>query len=151
MKSLVSKRLRGGQGEETAESSPPEKIRQAPQKEGRDTLCDPGWYIHKPDVQNKWDDRTHTQHTHTHIIIDRAANHAHGLLKRKSRSGLSPTLCSYGGNKVKTKHRARTRTKKTDLRWPEVHDVTHAWTYVWSSLHAEELLRPRSVSRPCRV
>ena len=19
-------------------------------------LCDPGWYVHKPDVQNKWDD-----------------------------------------------------------------------------------------------
>ena len=25
-------------------------------------LCDPGWYVHKPDVQNKWDDNTHTQH-----------------------------------------------------------------------------------------
>ena len=23
-------------------------------------LCDPGWYVHKPDVQNKWDDNTHT-------------------------------------------------------------------------------------------
>ena len=21
--------------------------------------CDPGWYVHKPDVQNKWDDNTH--------------------------------------------------------------------------------------------
>ena len=26
-------------------------------------LCDPGWYVHKPDVQNKWDDNTHT-HTY---------------------------------------------------------------------------------------
>ena len=23
-------------------------------------LCDPGWYVHKSDVQNKWDDNTHT-------------------------------------------------------------------------------------------
>ena len=23
-------------------------------------LCDPGWYVHKPDVQNKWEDNTHT-------------------------------------------------------------------------------------------
>ena len=27
-------------------------------------LCDPGWCVHKSDVQNKWDDNTHT-HTHT--------------------------------------------------------------------------------------
>ena len=25
-------------------------------------LCDPGWYVHKSDAQNKWDDNT--QHTH---------------------------------------------------------------------------------------
>ena len=24
-------------------------------------LCDPGWYVHRPDVQNKWDDKTHTR------------------------------------------------------------------------------------------
>ena len=23
-------------------------------------LCDPGWYVHKPDVQNKWEENTHT-------------------------------------------------------------------------------------------
>ena len=23
-------------------------------------LCDPDWYVQKPDVQNKWDDNTHT-------------------------------------------------------------------------------------------
>ena len=23
-------------------------------------LCDPGWYVHNPDVQNKWDDNTRT-------------------------------------------------------------------------------------------
>ena len=22
-------------------------------------LCNPGWYVHKPYVQNKWDDNTH--------------------------------------------------------------------------------------------
>ena len=27
-------------------------------------LCDPGWYVHKPDVQNKWyDNITHNTHT----------------------------------------------------------------------------------------
>ena len=40
-----------------------EKLRQAPKKEGGETLCDPGRYVHKPDVQNKWDDNT--PHTHT--------------------------------------------------------------------------------------
>ena len=29
--------------------------------------CDPGWYVHKSDIQNKWDDNTHT-HTHTHTV-----------------------------------------------------------------------------------
>ena len=28
-------------------------------------ICDPGWYVHKSDVQTKWDDNTNT-HTHTH-------------------------------------------------------------------------------------
>ena len=30
-------------------------------------LCDPGWYVHKADIQNKWDDNTHT-HTKLHGI-----------------------------------------------------------------------------------
>ena len=30
-----------------------------PQKEGGGILCDPGWCVHKSDVQNKWDDSTH--------------------------------------------------------------------------------------------
>ena len=31
-------------------------------------LCTAGWYVHKPDVQNKWDDNTHIYiHTHTHM------------------------------------------------------------------------------------
>ena len=25
-------------------------------------LCDPGWYVNKPDVQHKWDDNIHTHH-----------------------------------------------------------------------------------------
>ena len=50
-----------------AESFSRKKLRQAPQKEGGEILCDfcfllddPGWYVHKPDVQNKWDGITHT-------------------------------------------------------------------------------------------
>ena len=36
-------------------------------------LCDPGWCVHKSDVQNKWDDNTMYNthpptHTHTHSI-----------------------------------------------------------------------------------
>ena len=55
-----------------AESFSREKLRQAPQKRGREILCDPGWYVHNPDVQNKWDDNTHTHtHTHTHTYIRR--------------------------------------------------------------------------------
>ena len=41
-----------------------EKIRQAPQKEGGEILCDPGWYVQKPDVQIKGDDNTHAHTTH---------------------------------------------------------------------------------------
>ena len=40
-----------------AESFSREKLRQAPQKEGGEILCDPGWYVEEPDVQNKWDDK----------------------------------------------------------------------------------------------
>ena len=28
-------------------------------------LCNPGWYVHKPDVQNKRDDKTENTHTQT--------------------------------------------------------------------------------------
>ena len=52
-----------------AESFSQVKIRQAPQKEGGETLYDlplydTGWYAHKSDFQNSWDDNTHTTHTH---------------------------------------------------------------------------------------
>ena len=30
-------------------------------------LCDPGWYVHKPDVQNKWEDKTRQDKTHYYI------------------------------------------------------------------------------------
>ena len=33
-------------------------------------LCDPGLYVHKPDVQKKWDDNTHT-HTETSNNYDK--------------------------------------------------------------------------------
>ena len=59
--SLVQKnRLHGRRGKGTAESFSREKLRQAPQKEGGEILCDPGWYFHTPDVHNKWDGDTHT-------------------------------------------------------------------------------------------
>ena len=39
-------------------------LRQAPQKVEISCvaflLCDPGWCVHKSDVQNKWDGNTHT-------------------------------------------------------------------------------------------
>ena len=64
--SLVHKiRLHGRRGKETAESFLRKKFGQAPQKEGGEVLCvifflcNPGWYVHQPDVQNKWDDNTH--------------------------------------------------------------------------------------------
>ena len=54
-------RLHGRRGKGTVESFSRENLRQAPQKEGGEILCDPGWYVQKPDVQNKWDDNTHRQ------------------------------------------------------------------------------------------
>ena len=51
-------RLQGRRRKGTAEPLSREKLRQAPQKEGGEILCDPGWYVHKPDVQNKWYDNT---------------------------------------------------------------------------------------------
>ena len=36
-------------------------------------LRDPGWYVHKPDVQNKWDDNTHTLRK---ICFDHVTAHA---------------------------------------------------------------------------
>ena len=52
-------RLHGRRGKGKAESLR-EKLRQAPQKESGEILCDPCWNVHKPVVQNKWDDNTHT-------------------------------------------------------------------------------------------
>ena len=60
-------RLHGRRGKGTAESFSREKLRQAPQKEGGEILCDPGWYVHKPDVQNKWDDNQCYYHRETHL------------------------------------------------------------------------------------
>ena len=45
-----------------------------PQKGGGEILCElflcyPGWYVHKPDIQNKWDDNTHTQHTELNAVL----------------------------------------------------------------------------------
>ena len=51
-------RLHGRRGKETAESFSRYKLRQAPQKEGGEILCDPGWCVHESDVQNNWDDNT---------------------------------------------------------------------------------------------
>ena len=72
IKSLVHKiRLHGRRGKGTAGSFSREKLRQAPQKEGGEILSylPPGLprrlvRPQKPDVQNKWDDKTHT---HTYI------------------------------------------------------------------------------------
>ena len=58
---LVHKiRLHGRRGKGTAEPFSREKLTQAPQKEGGEILCKPGWYVHQPDVQNKWDETSFT-------------------------------------------------------------------------------------------
>ena len=41
----------GRRGKGTAESFSRQKLRQAPQKESGEILCDPGWCVHKSDVQ----------------------------------------------------------------------------------------------------
>ena len=33
-------------------------------------LCHPGWYVHKPDVQNKWEEKTHIHTLFVTSIID---------------------------------------------------------------------------------
>ena len=56
-----------------AESLSRENLRQAHRRRKVDEkscvaflLCDPGWYVHKPGVQNKWEENTHT---HTHPLL----------------------------------------------------------------------------------
>ena len=85
-------RLHGRRGKKTAESFSREKLRQAPQNEGREILYDPGWYVHKSDVQNKWNDNTHT-YTHAgpdcavmcNLMIKHAQTHTQALLLRRVR------------------------------------------------------------------
>ena len=55
------------EGKGRLNSSRDKKLRQAPQKEGGEILCDPGWCVHKSGVQNKWDDNRHT-HTHRECV-----------------------------------------------------------------------------------
>ena len=43
-------RLNGRRGQGTAELSSREKLRQAPQKEDGEILCDPGWCVLRPQV-----------------------------------------------------------------------------------------------------
>ena len=62
-----------------AKSFSKEKLRQVPQKERvlyekscvTFLLCDTGRYVHKPDIENKWEDCTHT--THNRAIRPRTA------------------------------------------------------------------------------
>ena len=44
-------------------------IRQSPQKEGGEILCDPGWCVHKSNVQNKRDNNTTAFYQHAHFIL----------------------------------------------------------------------------------
>ena len=60
-------RLYGRRGKDRAEFFSREKLSRVPQKEGGEILCDPGGCVHTSDVQNKWDDNTHT---HVTSIID---------------------------------------------------------------------------------
>ena len=53
-------------------------------------LCGPCWYVHKPDVQNKWDGKTHT---HTHRLCGRAVNSLLFCASRRSDSVASTRWC----------------------------------------------------------
>ena len=45
-------------------------------------VCDPGWYAHKSDVQNKWDDSTHTHMLHIRPIrVDASYLGPHPIVK----------------------------------------------------------------------
>ena len=60
-------------------------------------LCGPCWYVHKPDVQNKWDGNTHT-HTHTdyaegRLIAFYFVHHAEVILLRAQDGVLFPCFC----------------------------------------------------------
>ena len=55
-------------------------------------LCDPGWCVHKSDVQNKWDDNTHCMYVIVCMVMtyrkrmdqpDKVANPARGQLNRE--------------------------------------------------------------------
>ena len=43
-------------------------------------LCDPGWYVHKPDVQNKWNSNTHRDEagTGTGVEVNEGAQDGNG-------------------------------------------------------------------------
>ena len=32
-------------------------------------LCDPGWYVHKPGAQNKWDDNKHFIQAFASVVL----------------------------------------------------------------------------------
>ena len=63
-------------------------------------LCDPGYYVHKPDVQNKWDGNTHT-HTHTHTHTETGETWVERKQKcRKERVGsVAANSDNLGSNK----------------------------------------------------
>ena len=86
-------------------------------------LCDLDWYVHKPDVQNKWDGNTHA-HTHTHGGQSRSWSAEQG--KENKIKGWQHT------RPPPTTHAARSEKNKNK------NDATHL----------QALRRSRSVSRP---
>ena len=50
-------------------------------------LCDPGWYVHKSDIQNKWDDNTlkHTLAANAKRKIEECLGTPMDSAKRKSK------------------------------------------------------------------
>ena len=63
-------------------------------------LCDPGWCVHKSDVQNKWDDNTHT-HSLTWFILFYMKGIRKVIMPRgykKSRLPEKKTICRVPDN-----------------------------------------------------
>ena len=83
-------------------------------------LCDPGWYVHKPDVQNKWDDNIH-MHTHTHnrmITGTGTGTEARTVAEMGTGTRVTGTGTRIGSGRAEERRRsARNRKIVVDAKW----------------------------------
>ena len=69
-------------------------------------LCDPGWYVHKPDVQNKWEENIVRTETSYYMNALRVVDISDALINRHNDGTVSSCTLLHLKPKYKTTEKA---------------------------------------------